>query len=222
MNFTDVPSAVLLMQYRIARFPLQVIEERFVARLDAESSVRLVYERSFGTLDATMGNMLGDSELATRGAALAERSDARRMAARLDAAAGAKVSQASDEFTTKRKAADQKRRNAEAQRKQVDVESRRQADQSKRDAAQTVRTRTAAAKEKVDQEAAERTSAVENAKQNAHAQVKAAERAVTDAARAKLDEAQKKRGQAGATRAQADRLDELADAEKQKRRSGSS
>ena len=222
MNITDVPSAVLLMQYRIARFPLQVIEETFVARLDAESSARLFYERYLGTLDSAVGNALGDSDLAQRGAALTERSDARRLAAQLDAAAGAEVSQAGDEFTTKRKAADQKRRDAEAERRQADVESRRKADERKRDAAQTVRKSAAATKESVDKEAAERTGAVENAKQNARDQVKAAERAATDAARAKLGDAQKKRSQAEATRSQADRLDELADAEKSARKSGSS
>ena len=114
MNITGVPSTVLLMQYRIARFPLHVIEQRLIARLSAESPARLFYERSLGALDVTIGNVLGDTGLADRGAALAERSDALRLAARLDASAGAEVRQSVDEFTVKRKAADQKRRIAQA------------------------------------------------------------------------------------------------------------
>lgn len=114
MNITDFPTAVLLMQYRIARFPLHVIEERFVARLGTGSQARLLYERSLGTLDVTVGNALGDSELSKRGAALAQRSDPRRVAPHLEATAGAEVSLASDEFTIKRKAADQRRRNAKS------------------------------------------------------------------------------------------------------------
>ena len=48
---------------------------------------RLFYERSLGLLDSAVGNALGDFRLAKRGGALAERSDALRRAAQLDAAA---------------------------------------------------------------------------------------------------------------------------------------
>lgn len=150
MNITDVPSAVLLMQYRIARFPLHMIEERFVTRLGSESPARLFYERSLGTLDVAVGNALGDSELSKRGAALAERSEARRVAAQLDARAGTEVRQATDEFTTKRRAADQKRRNANAARQQADLDTQREADERKRAAAQRVRKQTGAVMEGAD------------------------------------------------------------------------
>ncbi len=99
------------MQYRIARYPLQVIEDRRSSRAsNAESSARLFYERSLGTLDVDGG------QRARRLGPRAARGRPRRaqrcatLAAQLDAAAGEEVSQAGDEFTTKRKAADQKRR----------------------------------------------------------------------------------------------------------------
>ncbi len=70
-----------------------------VARLDNESPARLVYERSLGALDVTVGNLLGDPKIAERGAALAERSEALRLAAELDAeAGGAEVRDAGQEF----------------------------------------------------------------------------------------------------------------------------
>ena len=87
MRINDTPLAVLRLQYRIVRFPLQMIEERVVARMGSEAPARLFYERSLGLLDAAVGNALGDWRLEKRGGALAERSDALRRAAQLDAAA---------------------------------------------------------------------------------------------------------------------------------------
>ena len=87
MRINDTPLAVLRFQYRIVRFPLQMIEERVVARMGSEAPARLFYERSLGLLDAAVGNALGDWRLEKRGGALAERSDALRRAAQLDASA---------------------------------------------------------------------------------------------------------------------------------------
>jgi hypothetical protein len=76
MKVTDVPLAALRFQYQLARFPLQLIEDRVVARLGAGAPARLLYERSLGLLDATVGRALRDAGLAERGAALLERADA--------------------------------------------------------------------------------------------------------------------------------------------------
>ena len=45
MRIIDTPLAVLRLQYRIVRFPLQMIEERVVARMGSEAPARLFYER---------------------------------------------------------------------------------------------------------------------------------------------------------------------------------
>ena len=87
MRINDTPLAVLRFQYRIVRFPLQMIEERVVARMGSEAPARLFYERSLGLLDAAVGNALGDWRLEKRGGALAERSDALRRVAQLEASA---------------------------------------------------------------------------------------------------------------------------------------
>ena len=78
MKIAEIPFAVLRFQYQIARIPFQLIEDQMAARLYSEAPARLFYERSLGTLDATIGNLLGDARLQRRGAALVERSDARR------------------------------------------------------------------------------------------------------------------------------------------------
>ena len=59
-----------------------------VARMGTEAPARLFYERSLGLLDVAVGNALGDSRLERQGVALAERSDALRRAAQLDADCG--------------------------------------------------------------------------------------------------------------------------------------
>ena len=87
MTITEVPFAVLRVQYQIARFPLLLIEQQMATWLPAEAPARLFYERSLGALDTTVGSLLGDPELQNRGAALVERSDAVGHAAHLDAIA---------------------------------------------------------------------------------------------------------------------------------------
>ena len=102
MKISDLPFAVLRFQYRLARFPFEFIEQRVVARMDSEAPGRLLYERSLATVDVTVGSLLGASELEERGATLAERSDALRKAAELDASAKGKVRRAEQEFKAKR------------------------------------------------------------------------------------------------------------------------
>ena len=68
MKIAEIPFAVLRFQYQIARVPLQLIENQMAARLGSEAPARLFYERSLGAIDATVGNLLGDPELAKRGA----------------------------------------------------------------------------------------------------------------------------------------------------------
>ncbi len=84
MKITEIPFAALRLQYRIARVPLRLFEQRVLAGVDSEAPARLLYERSVGAVDAVVGNMLGDSEVEKRGAARVERSEALGEAARLD------------------------------------------------------------------------------------------------------------------------------------------
>ena len=102
MRITRVPFAVLRFQYQLVRFPLQVLEERVVARMGAEAPARLFYERSLSVLDATVGGALGDPRLRRRGALLADRSDALSSAAALEANATRKQQQADAELNAAR------------------------------------------------------------------------------------------------------------------------
>jgi len=60
MKIAEIPFAVLRFQYQIARIPFQLIEDQMAARIYSEAPARLFYERSLGTVDAAIGNLLGD------------------------------------------------------------------------------------------------------------------------------------------------------------------
>ena len=219
MKVVEIPLVVLRFQYQIARLPLQLIEDQVVARLRSEGPARLLYERSFGALDATVGKLLGDPQLEKRGAALVERSNALGKAAKLDATAtrnreqaDAKLEATHDEVVADiNEARDATRRRA--------VQARTNAEQRKRAADEAAEKRTVAAKKQADEAAAQRNKAAETVKRQEEAKIGAAEARATKAAESKLDDAQAKRSEAARKRAQANRVEELANIEKQKRRS---
>ena len=91
MNVIEIPRTVLRAQYRLARLPLQLLEQRVLARLDDDAPARLLFERSLGALDAAAGNVLGDPGLRRNGVALAQRSADRGRAAQLEAQAAAQI-----------------------------------------------------------------------------------------------------------------------------------
>lgn len=217
MKITTVPIAVLRFQYQLVRLPLQVIEDRVVARMGAETPGRLFYERSLGVLDATVGHVLGDPKLKKRGSALAERSDALSRAARLDAAATAKEEHADAELEAKSaKAAEDQEQAREAKARGVE-QARTEADQRKRAAADAAEKRADAAKRQVDDVAARRKLSAEKAERVAQASIRADEQKANAVAESKLKDAQAKRGEAESKRAQAARVEQLADVEKQTR-----
>jgi len=219
MEITDVPFAVLRFQYQLARLPLQLIEEQVVAGMSSEAPTRLFYERWLGGLDAAVGKMLGDPDLEKRGAALIERSDALRRAAQLDATATQNQERADDELKAKRGKAIEDQKDARAVKEREVEEARRAAEERKGAAAVAAQKRTAAAKQQADEHAAQLMKSAEAAKRDEQAKITAAEQKATAAAESKLDEAQSKHSDAASKRATADRVEELADVEKQKRQS---
>ena len=219
MEITDVPYAVLRFQYQLARFPLQLIEQQVVAGMSSEAPTRLFYERWLGGLDASVGKMLGDPDLEKRGAALIERSDALRRAAQLDATATQNQERADDELKAKRGKAIEDQKDARAVKEREVEEARTAAEERKGAAAEAAQKRTAAAKQQADEHAAQLMKSAEAAKRDEQAKITAAEQKATAAAESKLDEAQSKHSDAASKRATADRVEELADVEKQKRQS---
>jgi hypothetical protein len=210
MNITEVPFTVLRIQYELARFPLQLVEDRVFSRMDSQAPARLFFERSLGVLDVTAGNALRAETLKQRGAALIERSDELRRAARLEEAATDNIKAAAANVKATREKAATEQEEALAD-KVIDAETaREQAQDRKRAAVEAAEKRIAAGKERADEAAAQRASAVEAAKREEEAMIRAAEQSATAAADAKLQDAQDKRREAASAMAEADRIEELA------------
>jgi hypothetical protein len=219
MKITDVPFAVLRFQYQLARIPLQLIEEQLAARLDEEAPGRLFYERSLGTLDATVGTLLSDPELRKRGNALIERSDTLRAAADLEAKAAAKEAEADTKLKAERDKAIREQQEARETRQDKVEKAKKTATQRKQSAAETAQKRTAAVKKQADELAAKRVESAEAEKRAEQALITDLEQQVAADADAKREDAQEKRSDAATMRAQADHVEQLADAEKQSRKS---
>jgi hypothetical protein len=219
MSFADLSRTLLRVQYRIARIPLQLLDEQLVARLDSDARLRLFYQRSLGLLDAAVGNVLGSPTLAQRGAIKIERTDKLMRAADLDAEANATIAQANSKLRDVRGAAAQATEDAHAETAQAAKHAQDAADKRKRAARETADQRADAAKKQAHESAAIRKGAADAAKQVQHAVIRAHEKLAEADAQAKLDDAQDNRGVATRKRARANRLEDLADQVKAKRRS---
>jgi hypothetical protein len=222
MKLTTFPFAVLGFQYKVARIPLQLIEDRLFARMDAETPARLFYERSLGMMDAAVGSALGDSELKMRGEALAERSDALSRAARLDVAAARKEAHAAADLRSTLDNVAEKSARARASANRDVKQAWTEAEERKSDAAQAAGERAEAGKHQADEVAKRRTDSVNEAKRVAQENIRANEGKASAAAKSQLDSAQAKQSEADHRRAQAERVEQLADAEKQKRQEATS
>ncbi|MEH3132637.1 MAG: IF2 family translation initiation factor [Mycolicibacterium neoaurum] len=218
MNVMEVPRTIARAQYRWARIPLQLFEDRVVARFDAEAPARLFYERSVGVLDTLIGHALGDRKLSHDGAALAQRSAARGRAAQLDADADALRRQADEMLQEAREEVVQEREDARAAKRDAVAEAVSDADQRRRNATETAERNADAAARRAADAASQRRESVRQVQRGQIDRIDAAEDAVTADASDKRAAAQAKRADAADKRATADRVEDLAHAEKQGRR----
>jgi hypothetical protein len=219
MNVIKMPLSILRFQYQLVRIPLQVIEDRVISRMNGEAPGRLIFERSLGVLDATVGNALGDPRLRRRGTALVERSDTLAKAATLDAKAASEQQRAEiDLQATREGAAEQMDEARRAKQRAID-ETRVAADDRKRAISDAAQKRTAAARQQADVAATERKNRVEAANADEKRRIEADQKKATTAAKSKLESAQAQRNKADDKRSTADRVEQLADAEKRKRQS---
>jgi len=217
MKITQIPLAALRLQYRIVRAPLRLFEDRVLNRVDPEAPGRLLYERSVGTVDATVGGVLGDDDALQRGATLIQRSEALGEATRLDQEAKQKRQQADAKFEQERESVASAPVEARKAAQRKADQARSTAEQRKKQAADAAAKQSAEAKQRIDEAAANKVTGVEAAKRAKQQTATAAEKAATDAAKAELDDAAEKRSEAVDKRAHAERVDELADAEKEQR-----
>lgn len=218
MNVLTVPRTVAVLEYKALRLPATVVETQVVARfLDEESRVRLAYEKALGNVDSAVGKLLADDELTRRGTALSRRAEVLGTAVRLEEKAEQRKAEADEALQAKKSDAAEQRRTAEQEKAQ---ELRRLREQEK--AAKK------AVKEKAD---AQEKAAAKALQSKAQAQIEAERRRLaeteqrieqrtaerTAAPKAQLETAVERKTEADSERAAADRLAQLADAEREKR-----
>lgn len=85
MNISDIPFAVLRIQYRLARTPLHLLGDIVMPRIGEDAPGRLMYERALGALDAAAGDALNDTALQESGISRIQRAAALGEAMRLGA-----------------------------------------------------------------------------------------------------------------------------------------
>jgi hypothetical protein len=217
MKITEIPFAALRLQYRIARAPLQLIEQRVIARMDSEAPGRLLYERSVGSIDAMVGTLLRDDDVASRGAAQVERSQAMGEAGRLDELAAQQRAEADEELQRKRDEVVAAPGKARASTQQKVQDARETAEERKHQETEKAAKRTAAAKQQIDESAAAKVDAAESAKRAKEQRIAAGEKTAAAVAKTELDDAANKRKDAVGKRAHADHVEQLAEEERSRR-----
>jgi hypothetical protein len=218
MGIIDIPKTVLRVQYRMARTPLQFVEDRVVSRWDAEAPGRLAYERSLGVLDAVVGRLLGADDIEAGGTVLARRSAALGRAAQLEAEATAELTRAAEEMHAASGEAAAAQKAARERKLNAEQDARQTAAHAKADVANVVAARTSKVKERVDETANERIDAAQAQKQAAKKAIDTKQQAKLAAVDAQLEDAADKRAASQRKLAHADDIAALADEEKLKRR----
>ena len=217
MNVLTVPRTVAALEYKALRLPATV-GASLVSRLDEESRVRLAYEKALGNVDATVGKLLKNEDLTRRGTALSRKAEVLETAVRLEEKAEQRKAAAGEALREQKSAAAEQRRTAEQdkaqelrrlreQEKAAKKAVKEQADAQERAAAQAVQTKAQASI------AAERDRLADT-----EARIEQRTAARTAAPKAQLSEAIERKQTADAERSAADRMAQLAEAERESRR----
>lgn len=213
-------STLIALPYKLARTPLTLIDSTLSERLPETSFPRVALDRVIGSSDKFAGALLGDPDIAERGADRIERSDTLRKAAKLEQEAETRRAQAQDNLADGREEAEEKRKAAEERASQsLDVADAAEA-RGKREASAKARKAAAAKKAAADQKAANRTTNIEQRKQRADSASKTKKSKAQREAKAKFDDARKTDQTAAESRADAKRLSDLTEVKKQERKQG--
>lgn len=137
MSLTTLPRHVLALEYRLFRFPTQILATRVVARYLADDNPgRLGFERTLGVVDGYAGQVLGDERLTARGDALRRRVELLAEAEALSARATAQREQSTAELRGRETAARRDREQAVNSERDEIRKARERADAAKAQARQ--------------------------------------------------------------------------------------
>ncbi|MGY2876245.1 hypothetical protein ACVW00_003435 [Marmoricola sp. URHA0025 HA25] len=210
-------STVIALPYELARLPLALVDEKLSERLSETSIPRVALDRALGSADRLAGTVLGNPEIAGRGAERLARSRTLVTAAKLEGRAAGKRQQAREVVEAGFEEAARERDEAEgrvvAGLEEADSVEARGRQQARAGARKTAAGKKAAA----DRRAESRTRTVEQRKKNVESAAGARKKAAQLKAANELDEARQAEQKASEKHADAERLGDLAEATKAQR-----
>lgn len=218
MNVLTVPRTVAGLEYKALRLPATV-GASLVGRLDEESRIRLAFEKALGSVDAAVGRFLADEGLTRRGTALSRRAEILETAVVLEEKAELRKAQAAQDLKEKKAAAGEQRRHADQEKAEETRRLREQEKAEKKAAAVEATAKERAAAGAIRAETAAELQAERDRVAAAEAAIEKRVEERTAAPKAQLEQAVERKSNADAERAAADRLSELASAEKARRTS---
>lgn len=211
---------LIALPYKLVRTPIDLIDNTLFERLPETSIPRVTLDRVIGSSDKFAGALLGDPDIAGRGAARLERSETLRQAAKLEREADTRRKQAQEEFADGREEAARMRKAAEDRVSESLDEAEALEAREKREASATARKAATAKKAAADQKAASRNTTIAQRRQSVATAAEAKQKSAQREAKVKVDEAREVEQSAAESRADADRLSDLTKAKKQERKQG--
>jgi hypothetical protein len=216
MNVLTVPRTVAALEYQLLRLPATVVGKA-IATLEEESRVRLAFEKALGSVDATVGRLLANDDLTRRGTALSRRAEVLETAVRLEEKAELRKASAAEALQEQKSTAAAQRTAAE-QDKQKELRRLREQEKAAKKAVQDkADAQEKAAAKAVQAKARAEITAERERLAETEQRIEQTTAARTAAPKAQLQDAVGRKQDADAERAAADRLAQLAGAEREKR-----
>jgi hypothetical protein len=220
MNVLTVPRTVVALQYKALRFPSKVVEQQLVGRfLAQDSALRLGVERSLASLDAGVGRFLQDEGLVRRGTAVARKADALELASSLEEKAAQRKDEAEQALQEQKQAVAVQRVQAARNKSERTAEIAHEEVAEKRVAKEKAKAREQAAADAINKSADAKLKHEQQRLEVQQDRIETRTQARTAAPKAQLDKAVDRSAKAAAERSDADRLAQLAAAERESRQS---
>lgn len=218
MDVLTYPKKAVALEYRALSLPARLVETQVVTRLlEQDSVVRLSYERALGSLDETVGRLLGDADLERRGTALRRRTEVLERAVTLEQEAAQKAAEAQESLQQGSQAARERRAAASKKAARRTTQALEQEKADKARIAEETDAREQAEKSRIEAQEKARAKAADDARRAEKARIAAAEKAVTAAPAAQLEDALEEQATSDAQRDKADTLAALAAKENENR-----
>jgi hypothetical protein len=210
--------SLIAFPYEMARRPVVAIDNGLSSRLPETSTARVALDRAIGSADKLAGALLGNSEIAQRGAERLDRSEKLVAAARLEQEAAARREQADEKAASGRQEAAEKRETAEKRAASGLEEADEAEERGKQEAEERARKAAATKKAAADQKAASRKRQAEARKAGVDSVATAKKKAAQREAKSEVAKARENEAAAGEARADAERLSVLTETKKNERK----